>query len=254
MTDTDPDTNPGQPAIPGELDAQPLELEFCDEWHTIVAPGPFVIGREADLSIDDNPYLHRSFLVVRWDRFWWIENVGSALSATISDDAGTMHTWLAPGASLPLLFSMTDVRFTAGPTNYSVALHVPNASLQLAGSVVSNMGTTTLQPTRLTDNQRLLVLSLAEQSLIASRGRPTDIPSSADAARRLGWTQTKFNRQLDTVCQKLAKTGVRGLHGEPGRLASSRRARLVEYALAVRLVTPEDLPFLDQPQGESDPD
>jgi len=29
-------------------------------------------------------------------------------------------------------------------------------------------------------------------------------------------------------------------------LASNRRARLVEYAIAVRLVTPDDLPLLDQ--------
>ena len=63
------------------------------------------------------------------------------------------------------------------------------------------------------------------------------MPSSSEAATRLGWTTTKFNRKLDNVCQKLAAQGVRGLHGEPGRLASNRRARLVEYAIAVRLIT-----------------
>lgn len=71
------------------------------------------------------------------------------------------------------------------------------------------------------------------------------VPSSADAARRLGWTTTRFNRKLDNVCQKLAKVGVQGLHGAPGELASNRRARLVEYAIAVRLVTPASLVMLD---------
>jgi hypothetical protein len=36
------------------------------------------------------------------------------------------------------------------------------------------------------------------------------------------------------------------LHGEPGRLASNRRARLVEYSLAVRLVTRDDLELISR--------
>ena len=44
-------------------------------------------------------------------------------------------------------------------------------------------------------------------ALVVNRG-----PSSADAAARLGWTVTKFNRKLDNVCQKLADAGIRGLH------------------------------------------
>lgn len=235
----------GQP--PGkDSERQELQVEFCDEWTTVTPPGPFLMGREGDLAIDDNPYLHRSFLSLRCDQFWWVENVGTALATTVSDEAGTMHSWLSPGTSLPLLFPVTMVRFTAGPTSYSIALHLGNAPMISAGSVVSNRGTTTLRPAALTMNQRQLVLSLAEPSLLAVRGGVSAIPSSSEAAQRLGWTQTKFNRQLDAVCQKLARTGVRGLHGGPGKLASNRRARLVEYALAIRLVTPEDLPLLDE--------
>jgi hypothetical protein len=43
----------------------------------------------------------------------------------------------------------------------------------------------------------------------------------------------------------LAAQGIRGLHGAPGQLASNRRARLVEYALAVRMVSRDDLALLD---------
>jgi len=74
---------------------------------------------------------------------------------------------------------------------------------------------------------------------------PGQIPSSADAAARLGWKVTKFNRKLDNVCQKLADAGTRGLHGGPGKLASNRKARLVEHALSTRLVTEADLALLD---------
>jgi hypothetical protein len=227
------------PALPQEL-----QLEFCGEWHAIGPPGPFVIGREGDLVVDENPYLHRSFLALRWTEFWWIDNVGSTLTATISDAGGAMHSWLSPGGSLPLLFAVTEVRFTAGPTSYCLGLHLSNPAMSLAGTVLSNRGTTTLQPVTLTDNQRSVILALAEPSLLSGERVPSNIPSSNAAAARLGWTITKFNRQLDTVCQKLAKTGARGLHGGPDQLASNRRARLVEYALAIRLVGPEDLALM----------
>jgi hypothetical protein len=57
---------------------------------------------------------------------------------------------------------------------------------------------------------------------------------------------TTFNRKLDNVCEKLDKIGVAGLRGGRGNLATNRRARLVEYAVAARLVTAEDLLLLDR--------
>lgn len=242
-----PDPAAGAPApTPSGTDGPTrLHLEFCDEWSVIEPPGPFTLGREGDLAIDDNPYLHRSFLSLRWDRFWWLDNVGSSLAATVSDRDGVMHCWFAPGATLPLLFPALDIRFTAGPTSYLVSLHTDDAPMTLSGSVVTTSGLTTMRPMALTTNQTQLVLSLAEPALLASGNAATTIPSSSAAAARLGWTITKFNRQLDAVCQKLAKAGVRGLHGGGAKLATSRRARLVEYALATRLVSAEDLPLLD---------
>ena len=71
------------------------------------------------------------------------------------------------------------------------------------------------------------------------------IPSSAAAAKTLGWALTRFNRKLDNVCEKLHRHGVRGLRGGPGKLAVNRRARLVEHAVASRLVVPEQLSLLD---------
>ena len=76
--------------------------------------------------------------------------------------------------------------------------------------------------------------------------------SSAAAAERLGWTLTRFNRKLDNVCQKLADAGTRGLHGGVGKLATNRKARLVEHALSTKLVTEDDLALLDAP-GSTEP-
>ena len=70
------------------------------------------------------------------------------------------------------------------------------------------------------------------------------LPPSAKVAERLGWNLTRYNRKLDNVCEKLSRAGVRGLRGSVSDLASSRRARLVEYALAVSLVSVDDLALL----------
>lgn len=76
------------------------------------------------------------------------------------------------------------------------------------------------------------------------------IPSSAEAAKRLGWALTRFNRKLDNVCDKLDRVGVVGLRGGGvGKLATNRRARLVEHAVTSHLVTPADLHLLEKMSG-----
>jgi hypothetical protein len=227
-----------------------LVIDFCGELTEVDPDRPFCIGREADLSIDDNPFLHRQFLKLhRSSDLWWIANVGGIMSATVADVAGLVQAWLAPGAQLPLVFPETAVRFTAGPTFYEVLIQLDDASFAAIPNHVQATGETTIGAVSLTPSQRQLILALAEPMLRAGRAMSA-IPSSSEAATRLGWTQTRFNRKLDNVCQKLAATGVRGLHGGPERLASNRRARLVEYAIAVRLVTGEDLHLLDVPQAD----
>ncbi|MEI8051987.1 MAG: hypothetical protein WCI12_11195, partial [Actinomycetes bacterium] len=97
----------------------------------------------------------------------------------------------------------------------------------------------------MTRDQRILIVVLAEAALREGSSGITKIPASSTAATRLGWTETKFNRKLDNVCDKLTRVGVRGLKGSVSDLASSRRARLVEYAVSVQLVTAEDLELLE---------
>lgn len=226
-----------------------LRVEFCGESFVLDPARPFFIGRDADLVVDDNPYLHRRFLEICWrESLWWLVNVGSQLSATLADKEHRVQAWLAPGTHLPVVFEWTIVRFTAGRTSYEFNLYL-SSPLFSGGVSEHDLGTnaaTTLGRIGLTLDQRLLILALAEPALRSDPGRSVNLPSSAEAAARLGWALTRFNRKLDNVCQKLKLAGVQGLHGDSGKLASSRRSRLVEYALAVRLVTAADLRLLDE--------
>lgn len=219
---------------------------FCGERHDVRPGQRFSIGRDADLVVDENPFLHRRLLSVEHaGGLWWLSNTGSRLSATVSDPDGLLQSWLAPGAAVPLVLPRTVVFFTAGATTYEVEVLVPGMYTPTGTARETAEGSTTLAPPVLTDSQFLLVLALAEPLLRQTGHGGTEIPSSAEAARRLGWALTRFNRKLDNVCQKLTRGGVRGLHGAPGLLASGRRARLVEYAVASRLVTRDHLYLLE---------
>jgi hypothetical protein len=238
-----------------ELTAMPTTatVEFCGETYAVIPGEPLLIGREGGLTIDDNPYLHRAFLQVGdQDSLWWLANIGSQLTATLADEHGMMQAWLGPGARLPLVFERNVVWFTAGATTYEldVVLTEPPFTPLINEVARTEAGTTTIGRMAFTPDQKRLVVALCEPMLRHGVRGMGVVPSSADAAARLRWPLTRFNRKLDNVCDKLARAGIRGLHGEPGRLAVNRRARLVEYALAARLVQRADLGLLDHP----DPD
>ncbi|HET7304836.1 MAG TPA: hypothetical protein VFJ12_09860 [Segeticoccus sp.] len=235
-----------------------VTVEFCGERFAARPGTPLTIGRTGDVELDDNPYLHRSFLTISDEGgLWWLANVGSTLTATVADHKGLFQAWLSPGARIPLALERFTVWFTAGPTTYDFEVLVDDpafvATTELDASHAApddGGGETTVGRVSFTPDQKLLVVALCEGFLRRSYAGQGQIPSSAAAAERLGWTVTKFNRKLDNVCQKLADAGTRGLHGGPGKLASNRKSRLVEHALSVRLVTEADLVLLPGAPGE----
>ncbi|MFZ1412825.1 MAG: hypothetical protein WAS07_15350 [Micropruina sp.] len=227
--------------------APKVSVEFCGEWVEVPSTGAFGIGREAELAVDDNPFLHRRLLEIEWvNDLWLLTNVGSRLAVTVMDGAGLMQSWLAPGARLPLVFEQTTVVFSAGPTTYELTMHLSEPVFGGVG-IVPALGQTTIGLTEFTPSQRLLMVALAEPILLREHSGMSEIPTNARAAERLGWALTRFNRKLDNVCDKLDRAGIKGLRGGPGSHAMNRRSRLVEYAIAARLVTRTDLALLDSP-------
>lgn len=224
-----------------------LIVEFAGETVEVAGDREFVIGRDGDLVVDENRYLHRRFLTLTAEGgMWWLTNVGSRIAATVTDGTGRVHARLAPGARLPVVFDKLHVLFGAGSTNYDLTLHTQGGFAVDPGPRAAATGDETIGAVPLSPSQRLLVVALAENVLRQVESGRGEIPSSADAAARLGWTLTAFTRKLDTVCGKLERHGVTGLRGGRGKLATNRRARLVEHAVATRLVTRDDLLLLEQ--------
>ncbi|WKV16081.1 hypothetical protein LP422_21525 [Janibacter limosus] len=233
-----------------------VTVDFCGELHTAPRDGTLTIGREGDVEIDDNPFLHRHFLRVTHEGgWWWLTNIGSTLTATVADKKGLFRARLSPGARIPLAFERITVWFTAGPTTYDFDVLVDNPSFMSIDNDVllpQEGGETTVGRVSLTPDQKLLVVALCEDFLRRDGAGQGTIPSSAVAAGPRGWKVTKFNRKLDNVCQKLADAGIRGLHGGPGKLASNRKSRLVEHALSTRMVTLDDPALLEDPSAAED--
>lgn len=223
-----------------------LQVNFLDETHQLVEGCAFCIGREGDLVVDDNQFLHRRFLLLREQNgLWTLANVGSQLTATVTDALGCMEAYLSPGAWIPLVFGTTQVKFTAGPTSYSLSIVNTEPPFADVPSIRVETGDTTVGAAQLTPDQRRLIVALAEPRLRGDGMASVVLPTNAEAAARLGWPITRFNRKLDNVCLKLSKLGVRGLHGGPTKLASNRRSRLVDYVVATRMVTKSDLILLE---------
>lgn len=224
-----------------------LVVDYVGELYEVEPDTTFTIGRTADLEVDDNPWLHRTMLEVEHaDGVWWVGNVGARLAVHVADEQGLSRTTLAPGARLALSSPRTLVTFQAGPTSYELDLLLPGVTpREDRRPPATGPGAPTLGPPQFTDSQVLAILALAEPVLRRDGTGVGHLPTLAQAAERLGWGQTRFNRKLDNVCAKLEAAGVEGLRGGVGNLATNRRAALVHYAVTSLLVTPDDLPKLD---------
>src|SRR5574339_1101809 len=112
-----------------------VTVEFCGEEFVAPPDRPLTIGRSGDVEIDDNPYLHRTFLQVVGDGgLWWLANVGSTLTATVADQKGLFQAWLSPGARVPLALERFTVWLTAGPTTYDFDLIVDSPAFTSVAS------------------------------------------------------------------------------------------------------------------------
>jgi hypothetical protein len=225
-----------------------LAVDFCGEVHDI-SPSlgvPWGFGRNADLDVDDNRFLHRRLGEFVWRDGWWLLNVGRTIAIEIHDAVTLSHVVLAPSASIALPFAVNVLRFVAGGTNYELVVRQAVPGIAMADDIMIDDGhTATIGHIPLTPSQRQLIVSLAEHRLLDPAARDAAMPTNREAANRLGWELTKFNRKLDNVCDKLRRQGVRGLHGTVDTLATDRRRRLVDFAVTTALVTAADLSSLD---------
>lgn len=229
-------------------DRPQLAIDFIGEEYVVEQDRPLTFGRSGDLVIDDNQHLHRRLGQFSFaDGMWWLHNIGSALTIEVIDRNSPSRLTVVPGATVALVFEEAAIRFHAGSTNYELTIDVPIARPSVIApgpdSEEDGAATVTGRELTFTPDQLRCIIALAEPRLVdPSR---MDLPTNKAAAARLGWKITKFNRKLDNVCNKVDAAGVQGLRGGTDSLATKRRERLVDFAVASAIVSPADLPMLD---------
>jgi hypothetical protein len=234
----------------------PLVIEFCGEL-TEVEPGQdLTFGRAADLVVDENPHLHRVLgRLQHWGGLWWLTNEGRSITMVVADEGSRSSAIVAPGSRIALTFRDAAIRFRAGVTDYALFLRVPAPAEPgvpadddtlvdgAEGDDESYVDTIGIGDLPLTDEQRLLLIALAEPALRDPHGG-AELPANRAVAHRLGWSITKFNRKLDNLCNRFSAAGIGGLRGSVDQLATDRRRRLVDHAIESGLVTEADLGLL----------
>jgi hypothetical protein len=223
--------------------ASSLRVDFLSETHVLWPGEELTMGRAGILHIDDNPSLPR--LVGRFSchqGHWWLYNSGASISLLVSDRTSPSQIVVTPGRAVPLPFADALVSFQAGKTVYEVETAITTlADLEHDGNGSEPTLVLDLGKLAFTVDQVLLILALSERRLRPTPFDQSDLPSNAEVADRLGWRMAQFNRKLDHICAKLSARGVPGLKRVDGKLANERRRKLVEFAVASKLVTVEML-------------
>jgi hypothetical protein len=237
-----------------------LVIEFVGDERVLTPGDELSFGRSADLVIDDNRYLHRVVGRFAWTNgMWWLSNVGSAIPLAMADADSPSFVRVAPGATVPIPFESATLGFEAGGRSYELRVEVlseltgfgldPAAVESDPDGAGDDDGigaelTTTASSLPLTDEQRLLLVALAEPRLRDVPGSE-QLPTNRQIAHMFGWTITKYNRKLDGLCIKYAAAGVSGLRGSSDLLARDRRVRLTDHVVHAGIISAADLPLLD---------
>jgi hypothetical protein len=216
-----------------------LTVRFLGE--TYRPTDDLTFGREAELEIDENSYLHR-----RAGRFrlrsgtWWLENLGSRLRLTMASSDGSLID-LQPGASSPLLGMGGEVSLTAGPTRYEIQYELEGEQLAWQDThPIGDHGVDTMTyGTILTPRELDFVVVLAQGRLT---GRLGPLPAHGEIAEIWGVSRKTVDNTLQRLRAKLRKQKI-------GYVQSSET--LVEYLVTQGLVTLDDLEWasLGNPTG-----
>ncbi|NNE73873.1 MAG: hypothetical protein HKN26_09430, partial [Acidimicrobiales bacterium] len=98
-----------------------LVVDFVGEVSELAPGDMLTFGRDADLSIDDNQFLHRQLGRFEYKNgSWWVTNVGRTMALDVLDKASHSQSRVAPGRGAPIAFEHMVIRFTAGPTTYEI--------------------------------------------------------------------------------------------------------------------------------------
>lgn len=182
-----------------------LELDFAGE--TTVATGTVTFGRDADIELDTNRFLHRrTGAFVFEGGTWWVHNLGSKLYLSMIADDGT-RAELPPGTRQTLAATGGIVRVIAGRSTYEISYSLADFADGVAPALPPvDDGTMTVQvDASLAPREIDFLVSFARPSLIGS----TDpMPTYAEVAAIWNVSPKTLDNTVQSIKRKFRAAGL----------------------------------------------
>lgn len=209
-------------------------MNFVGETYAVTDALTF--GREADLELDTNPFLHRIAGEFRRESGqWWLHNRGSKLHVTMIAADGTRAT-LPPGARQAIT---TDgvARVTAGRVSYEVEYGLDDPACRSHDPPQPSGTMTVGLELELTAREIDFLVAFARPMLL---GLGTPLPTYAEVATAWGVSPKTLDNALQSVKRKFRAAGL---------IRDPNLEALVMSAIQHSLVTRADLDFVDLDSG-----
>ncbi|WP_433222493.1 FHA domain-containing protein [Dactylosporangium sp. CS-047395] len=228
-----------------------LVVEVDDQRYSLSPDDELTFGRDPSCTVclaADDPGVSRTAGRIRVeDGTWCVTNMSRKRPLHIADANGFTLPLPVARAGWPLSRRAVDqARLTVlvpgddWTYGLTLTLDAPLVGDPDLPAAPRNPVTTQVPSLRMTDNRREVLVALARGYL---RPYPEYDPRPAgydEIAAGLGLTRTQVTRRIEDVRDRLVESGVEGLDG-----ARDTRRALCEWLLAMRLITAEDLGWLD---------
>ncbi len=200
-------------------------------------------GRDADIELDTNPFLHRrTGAFVRDGGDWWVHNLGTKLYLTVIADDGT-RAELPPGTRHALASVSGLVRVTAGRSTYEVSYRLSSSPERSpAVDPQPDDGTLTIQvDLALTPREIDFLVTFARPYLL---GLAEPMPTYAEVASLWAVAPKTLDNTLQSIKRKFRAAGL---------IRDPNLDALVQKAIQHSLVTRADLDWADLDSGSPQP-
>ena len=199
-------------------------------------------GRDADIALDTNPFLHRrtgAFVPDRGE--WWVHNLGAKLHLVVIADDGSRAD-LPPGARHALSPPGGLVRVTAGRMAYELLYRMPEAATTTPQVPSGDDAALTTQvDLSLTPREIDFLVTFARPYLL---GLAEPMPTYVEVARLWAVSPKTLDNSLQSIKRKFRSAGL---------IRDPNLDALVQTAIHHSLVTRADLDHADLDSGTPKP-
>ena len=217
-----------------------LAIRWGDETRTLASGSDLSFGRASELSLDDNPYLHRQVgrFVEADDTGWSVVNDARIIDLRVTPTGAGTSIDVAPGESSALPPAGRIV-FRAGSTTYQIDFEAltPDNTDEVIDITVPELGRRDLR----------VLLALCEARLLNPGSERVLVPGVSQVASRLALSLEQVNSAINSLTDAYRQGADSATDGAGAREDDHGLEGVVRWAVDQGLVDAGQLGSLNQP-------